>query len=134
MPISRKSTGKQLVLGYLTAVAVTFAAMLLISVGLIFLQISDRLLFILNQITKVLAVFLGTCAAVPRGGSRGFVTGVVVALFYACTGYALYAALGGNALSFPDMLGEMTVCAAVGAVVGAVRANLSPHSRSKAAV
>lgn len=133
MPKSRAGIGKQLLLGYLTAVAVTFAAMLLLSAGLIFLRIGDQLLFVLNQIVKILAVFLGVCAAVPRGGSRGFATGVVVALFYALSGYALYALLGGCAFSFPDMLGESTVCAAVGAVTGAVRANLSPRRRAKAA-
>ena len=131
MPKSRAAVCRRLILGYLTAVAVTFAAMLLLSAGLIFLQIGDRLLFVLNQIAKALAVFLGVCAAVPRGGSSGFATGVVVALFYACTGYALYALLGGCAFSFPDMLGEITVCAAVGAITGAIRANLSPRRRAK---
>ena len=133
MPKTRKSTLLALLRGLLIAVALTLACMLIMAAALVYLQMSDRLLTVLNQLVKLLAIALGTCAAVPRGGSRGLLTGVEFALVYMALGYAMYVLLGGGSFAVGNMLGEMLLGSAVGAVTGAVRANLSPRrSRIKA--
>ena len=133
MPRTRKSAALALLKGLLIAVALTLACMLLMAAALVALQMSDRLLTVLNQIVKLLAIAVGTCVAVPRGGSRGLLTGVEIALVYMALGYAMYVLLGGGSFAVGNMLGEMLLGSAVGAVIGAVRANLSPRrSRIKA--
>ena len=133
MPKTRKSTLLALLRGLLIAVALTLACMLIMAAALVYLQMSDRLLTVLNQLVKLLAIALGTCAAVPRGGSRGLLTGVEIALVYMALGFAMYVLLGGGSFAVGNMLGEMLLGSAVGAVTGAVRANLSPRrSRIKA--
>ena len=133
MPRTRKSAALALLKGLLIAVALTLACMLLMAAALVALQMSDRLLTVLNQIVKLLAIAVGTCVAVPRGGSRGLLTGVEIALLYMALGYAMYVLLGGGSFAVGNMLGEMLLGSAVGAVTGAVRANLSPRrSRIKA--
>ena len=133
MPRTRKSAALALLKGLLIAVALTLACMLLMAAALVALQMSDRLLTVLNQIVKLLAIAVGTCVAVPRGGSRGLLTGVEIALVYMALGYAMYVLLGGGSFAVGNMLGEMLLGSAVGAVTGAVRANLSPRrSRIKA--
>ena len=133
MPKTRKSAVLSLLKGLLIAVAFTLVCMLLMAAALVYLHMGDRLLTLLNQLVKLLAVALGTCAAVPRGGSRGFLSGVEIALVYMALGYGLYVLLGGGSFAAGNMLGEMLLGSAVGAVTGAVRANLSPrHSRIKA--
>ena len=127
MPRTRKSAILSLLKGLLVAVAFTLACMLAMAAALVYLQMSDRLLSLLNQLVKLLAIALGTCAAVPRGGSRGFLTGVEIALVYMALGYGLYVLLGGGSFAVGNMLGEMLLGSAVGAVTGAVRANLSPR-------
>lgn len=133
MPKTRKRTLLSLLKGLLIAVALTLVCMLAMAAALVYLQMSDRLLTVLNQVVKLLAIALGTCAAVPRGGSRGLLTGVEIALLYMALGYAMYVLLGGGSFAVGNMLGEMLLGSAVGAVTGAVRANLSPRrSRNKA--
>lgn len=127
MPRTRKSAALALLKGLLIAVAFTLACMLLMAAALVALQMSDRLLTVLNQIVKLLAIAVGTCVAVPRGGSRGLLTGVEIALVYMALGYAMYVLLGGGSFAVGNMLGEMLLGSAVGAVTGAVRANLSPR-------
>ena len=127
MPKTRRSTILALLRGLLIAVALTLACMLLMAAALVYLQMSDRLLTVLNQLVKLLAIALGVCAAVPRGGSRGLLTGVEIALLYMALGYAMYVLLGGGSFAVGNMLGEMLLGSAVGAVTGAVRANLSPR-------
>ena len=127
MPRTRKSAALALLKGLLIAVALTLACMLLMAAALVALQMSDRLLTVLNQIVKLLAIAVGTCVAVPRGGSRGLLTGVEIALVYMALGYAMYVLLGGGSFAVGNMLGEMLLGSAVGAVTGEVRANLSPR-------
>ena len=127
MPRTRKSAALALLKGLLIAVALTLACMLLMASALVALQMSDRMLTVLNQIVKLLAIAVGTCVAVPRGGSRGLLTGVEIALVYMALGYAMYVLLGGGSFAVGNMLGEMLLGSAVGAVTGAVRANLSPR-------
>ena len=127
MPRTRKSAALALLKVLLIAVALTLACMLLMAAALVALQMSDRLLTVLNQIVKLLAIAVGTCVAVPRGGSRGLLTGVEIALVYMALGYAMYVLLGGGSFAVGNMLGEMLLGSAVGAVTGAVRANLSPR-------
>ena len=127
MPKTRKRTLLSLLKGLLIAVALTLACMLLMAAALVALQMSDRLLTVLNQIVKLLAIAVGTCVAVPRGGSRGLLTGVEIALLYMALGYAMYVLLGGGSFAVGNMLGEMLLGSAAGAVTGAVRANLSPR-------
>lgn len=134
MARNRRSILKSLALGLLTAVFVTLVTMLLLAAALVYLRFSDRLLTTLNQVLKLLSIVLGVCVAVPRGGERGLATGVLIALFYTAAGYALYLALGGGSFAVGNMLGEMMLGSAAGAVTGAVRANLSAPSRAARAV
>ena len=127
MAKTRRSILKRLLLGLLTAILVTLVGMLLLAAALIYLKMDDGLLTVLNQLVKALAIILGVCAAVERGGNRGLATGVEIALIYAASGYAMYLLLGGGSFSAGGMLGEMLLGGAVGALTGAVRANLHPR-------
>ena len=117
--------------GFLLTAVITLISMLTIAALTVFVRISDKTVSLLNQLVKILAVVLGTWSAVGRGGSHGFVTGVVLALLYMIAGYSLYVALGGGVWSVSGMLGEMLLGAAVGAVCGAILANLSPGGRRR---
>lgn len=118
--------------GLFAAAAVTLLGMALIAALVLAARLNDGLLTALNQLLKALAVVLGVCAAVERGGSRGFVTGMTVALVYMITGYGLYVALGGGRFDAAQMLGEMLLGAAMGGAAGAVRVNLPAKPRRKA--
>lgn len=114
--------------GVLVAAAATLVSMLLIALLTLFSRISDGMLTVLNQLLKLLSILLGTRISVGRGGSRGFVIGAVTAAIYMIVGYVLYVFLGG----FYDtvaMLGEVLMGATVGAVFGAILANMRPKRR-----
>lgn len=130
MPAKRSSALKSLLLGFLSAVAFTLVAMLILSVALVFFHFADRAINLLNQFIKLFAIALGVSIAVPRGGQRGFATGLAISIAYIAIGYALYVALGGAGFSVSAMLGELLLGSAVGAVTGAIRANLYPKRRT----
>ena len=131
MARNRKTILKSLILGLICSIVFTLLCMLILAAALILLRFPDNLLTTLNQIVKLAAVVIGTCASVPRGGEKGLVTGTVLGLFYSVLGYVLFILLGEGSFSIRCLLGEIMLAWAAGAVTGAIRANLPSRSRSK---
>jgi len=129
MPKTRKGNCLSLAKGLLFAIAATLAGMLLIAAGVTWLQIPDTKIRFCNQLVKITAIILGTCAAVKRGGEMGLATGSLLSLAYMSLGYCMYISLGGGVFSVSSMLGEMLIGTAVGAITGTIRANLSAGKR-----
>lgn len=118
--------------GVLAAALLTLLGMLILAALTVFARISDTAVMLLNQLLKAASILLGVRLAVGRGGRRGFVTGCAIALIYMIAGYACCVALGGGAFSTIQMLGEMLIGATIGALFGAILANLRPKSRRPA--
>jgi putative membrane protein (TIGR04086 family) len=116
--------------GLLCAVALTLLLMVGVAAAALKLRVSDGMLTALNQVMKLLSILLGVAVAVGPGGRRGFLTGMTVAMLYMTAGYICYVALGGNAFVVGQMLGEILIGAALGAVAGAVLSNL-PSGRQR---
>lgn len=129
MAVRRKNVAVDLFRGLLIAILLTLVAMLAAAALAIFARISDSAIRALNQAIKLGAILFGVRAAVPRGGVHGFATGAVIAMAYMILGYGLYVLLGGGAFSIVAMLGEILIGAAVGGVIGAIRANQSAQMR-----
>jgi len=118
--------------GLLCAVTLTLLLMVGVAALALGVRISDSTLTVLNQLMKLLSILLGVSVAVGRGGQRGFLTGMTVAMLYMTIGYSCYVALGGNAFVLTQMLGEILIGAALGATAGAVLSNLPTGRRNRA--
>lgn len=119
--------------GLLCAVALTLLLMVGVAALALGVRVTDGALTALNQVMKLLSILLGVTVAVGRGGRRGFLTGMTVAMLYMALGYGCYVALGGNAFVVTQMLGEILIGAALGAVAGAVLSNLPAPQRRRTA-
>ena len=116
--------------GLIAAVLVTLLGMLLMAAAVIFIGMGDGAIRILNQFLKIIAVFIGTFLAVGRGGERGLVTGAGLGALYAAAGYVLYICLGDTPFDIVTLMGEMTICAAAGAVTGVICANMKKRKKA----
>ena len=79
---SRTQTALGILKGLLAAVALTLLLMAAVAAMAVFWGLSDGLLTALNQVMKIAAILLGVYVAVGRGGARGFVTGMALAMLY----------------------------------------------------
>ena len=129
MTKSRLETVLSLSKGLLSAIALTLLGMTAIAALAVYLRASDALIRALNQLLKCLSIMLGTTVSVGRGGNRGFITGMALAIVYMALGYALSVLLGGNAFAVYGMLSEILIGAALGGVTGAVLSNLPKKRR-----
>ena len=114
------------------AVGLTLLLMAGLAALVLALRISDQWLTALNQVMKLCAIVLGALVAIGRGGERGFLTGMALAMLYMTLGYAGYVLLGGAAFQTSEMLGEILIGAAVGAITGAILSNLPARGARRA--
>ena len=129
----RKAAFLKAAKGVCVATGTTLLCMVLLALAVVFLRVSDNALFLLNQLSKVASIFMGAYFAVGPGGQRGFVTGAAVGFVYMVLGYGIYWAFHGSVSAPLVMLGEMLLGAVLGALSGAVVANLRPRKRRKTA-
>lgn len=128
-----RSTVFKLLRGAAAAALCTLPGMALLALMVVLVPVEDSTLSVLNQLLKAISVFVGAFVAVGRGGSRGFVTGAAVGLIYMLAGYSLYCALDGSAGAWAMLGGEALFGALIGAVSGAICANMKPARRRRAA-
>ena len=129
---TRKDAARSVLRGLGAAVGLTLIGMLILAALVVWARLGDRALIMLNQALKILAIGLGALTAVGPGGRRGLALGGCVGLIYIALGYAL-TALSGLALVTARMLViEMGMGLLLGALFGALAANLPARSRAAA--
>lgn len=126
MENTRGQTAWKLLRGTAAAALATLPGMLLLAAAVVLMPVPDAALTIANQLLKVACVFIGVRAAVGAGGERGAVTGAAVGTLYMLAGYGLYCALAG-ARGMGVLAAELLFGAVLGAIAGAITANLRPR-------
>ncbi len=113
------------------AAGVSVLAIVGLAMALRFFDVSENTITIINQILKVASVVLGVLMGVGRGGAQGYAKGAVTGGAYMALG--LGAALAaGSLFTLPQLLSELAIGAAVGALSGAVAANMPQKSTARA--
>lgn len=125
----RSDTIMKILKGLGITILATLVGMALLAALVILTPISDGLLAALNQVLKVVAIFLGALTAVGRGGERGFAIGALVGLVYMVLGYLIYSIIDGMLAPAGQMALEFALGALIGAICGAIAANLKPRRR-----
>ena len=127
MTMTRRRAALALARGLAAAVGLTLVLMAIVAALAVWARLSDGLITALNQVMKLASILLGATVAIGRGGERGFFTGMALAILYMALGYACYVLLGGSGFVASEMLGEILIGAAIGAIAGAVLANMRPR-------
>ena len=126
MAMTRRRAALALARGLAAAVGLTLVLMAIVAALAVWARLSDGLITALNQFMKLASILLGATVAIGRGGERGFFTGMALAMLYMALGYACYVLLGGSGFVASEMLGEILIGAAIGAIAGAVLSNMRP--------
>lgn len=119
--------------GLLTSIGVTLPGMALLALLVVYAGIGDGALLSLNQVLKLIAMFVGAWVAVTPGGTRGFVIGAIIGVVYIALGYGICALWDGTLPVTGGMLAlEFLLGVLLGGISGALVANLpSGNSRTR---
>ncbi len=87
-----------------------------------FTAINQTVIKIVNQIIKVLAVFIGCFFSVK--GKLGIVKGVIAGAVFSVLLYAVFATMSGAGLFSVEMLADIAFTAIIGGISGVIAVNV----------
>lgn len=117
--------------GLIASILITLAGMVVLAFAVVFIPFSDGAVLLVNQVLEIVSIFVGVVLAVGVGGNRGFLMGAALGLVYMVLGYGLYCLLDGGLTPPVTMVGEFAMGALIGALSGAVAANIRPRTGAK---
>ncbi len=122
----RRTAGKPAAFGRGLAVSVlaTAAAVIVFALIVSFVDVSDGVIRIINQLIKAAAVFLGVRSIVPRGDESGIRRGALLGLVYMGVGVLIYALLTQQKISWLGYLIDVLMGAATGGLSGMLLGSL----------
>ena len=106
----------------LLAALFTAAAVIAFALVLSFARLSDGVIRAVNQVIKLVAIYLGVRAAVGTGTGRPLLRGMLVGLIYMAVGVMLYAVLTAQHLSPYAYAADILMGVAAGGLIAMLRA------------
>ncbi|MBR0227479.1 MAG: TIGR04086 family membrane protein [Clostridia bacterium] len=110
--------------GLMISVLATAAAVIVFALIISFVDMSDGIIRIVNQLIKAAAVFLGVKAIVPRGDENGIRRGALLGLVYMGVGVLVYALLTQQKISWQGYLIDVFMGVAAGGLSGMLLGSL----------
>lgn len=128
MEKAKQSDNKNILLtglkGSLISVCVSLVAILLFAFIIKLTGMSKGLIKVINQIIKVLSIFLGTFFILRKTGQKGLLTGIAVGLLYTIIAFVVFSILNGKFAFDITLLIDIIFGAVTGAICGAICVNL----------
>lgn len=110
--------GRPLWQGLAVAVGVTLAGVIVFALIVGMTDLSDGVIRIINQLIKVISIFLGVRFVVPRGSDTGIRTGALLGLLYMGVGVLVYALLSGQRMDWLGYVIDLLMGVAAGGLSG----------------
>lgn len=124
-----KAVGK----GVLGAAGVSLLGIVLFALALKVLNLPDSVISIINQIIKILSVLAGSYLSVGVAGDKGAVKGALSGAGYMAVGLTSSMIIAGQLAAPLMILSDLALGGAVGALGGAILANMAPRTKNKTA-
>ncbi len=122
---------KSVAKGTSVAAGVSIAAIVLLALGLKVFNVPEEYITIINQVLKAASIVIGTIFGVGAGGQMGYVKGAAIGGSYMALGLGASMILSAAWLTPLSIVADLALGGAVGAIGGAVTANMSPKVSKK---
>lgn len=110
--------------GMLVAISVSLVAILLFALVIRFTGISDSWIMPINQVIKIISIFLGCMVSVRHSKTKGLYKGLILGFLYTIFAFFLFAALSGSISFSLTFLNDLLFGSVVGGLCGIIAANL----------
>lgn len=121
---TKKAFWTQVLKGTLIAVSFSLVAILIFALIIKYVGITDNLISPINQVIKVISIFIGTFFALKKDCSKGLAKGLFIGVFYTALAYILFSALSRTFAFNLTLLNDMLFGMIIGAICGIIAVNL----------
>lgn len=110
--------------GTIVAISITLILILIFALLIRFFNISDIWIFPVNQIIKVISMFVGAVVFLKKHREKGFLKGILLGVTYYLLSYIVFSILqGGFTLSISNVY-DLILTTLMGGLVGIIVVNI----------
>ena len=120
----KNSNMLNLLKGTLAAVSTTLILILLFALLIRFFDISDSWIFPVNQVIKVISLFVGIISTIKLDSKNGFLKGLLLAISYFLLSYIVFSILQGRLAFALTNLYDFLITVLMGGIIGIIVVNI----------
>lgn len=110
--------------GAMISVSISLVLILLFALLIKFFNISQSFILPINQVIKIISIFIGTLFAFGKVKEKGFLKGMLIGLIYTILAYSVFSILAGEFSFSLTSLTDMLFGAIIGGISGILVVNL----------
>ena len=93
LTLTNKSKIKNIIAGTLISISITLVLILAFAFIIKFTNLNDKFIFPINQLIKIISLFVGVIVSLKKSNEKGFFKGILVGLFYFTTSFIIFSIL-----------------------------------------
>lgn len=117
---SKKNNVLKMASGIAVSISLTLILILLFALFIRFVGIDDKFIFPINQVIKVISLFVGAFVVFKRGREKGLIKGLILGFAYYLISYILFAILQGGFTFGISNLYDLILTALMGGIIGLI--------------
>ena len=121
---NKKSSLLAIFSGTIVSIAITLILILIFAVLIRFTNISDKFIFPVNQVIKIISLFIGVSVFLKKDKSKGFLKGVLLGIFYFILSFVVFSFLQGGFSFTLKNLYDLILTSLMGGLIGIIMVNI----------
>lgn len=128
MEQAKKNGSKNLILscvkGALMGVCVSLVCILVFAFVIKLTNMNENLIKPINQVIKIVSIFVGTIFTLKKSNQKGLITGVIIGLLYTILAFVIFSILNGSFSFDISILIDIVFGTIFGAICGVICVNM----------
>ena len=120
----KNSIIKNVIKGSLIALVVSLVGILLFALIIKLTDMSNNLISPINQVIKILSIFIGVMFALKHTKSKGIINGFLIGLLYTTLAFVIFSLLNKNFCFEKSLFNDLIFGAIAGMICGVICVNL----------
>lgn len=122
--LHRDNSVLQVLLGGISALCISLVLILVFALILRFVALDASFIMPINQIIKIISIFIGVITVFKKNKSKGFVKGVFIGLVYSVAAYLIFGILSMTVTFSIMYLIDVLCCMLIGGISGIIAVNV----------
>ena len=114
----------QILKGSLASLSISLVGILLFALLIHFTGLSDGFIMPINQVIKIVSIFVGVFLALKTNKMQGFVKGLLIGLIYTFLAYVLFSILSSTVSVGITSLNDLLFGGLIGGISGIISVNI----------
>ena len=114
----------QILKGSLASLSISLVGILLFALLIHFTGLSDGFIMPINQVIKIVSIFVGVFLALKTNKKQGFVKGLLIGLIYTFLAYVLFSILSSTVSVGITSLNDLLFGGLIGGISGIISVNI----------